>query len=780
MKNLINLALAAKKKHLLTHICALCALPFIPTSLMANSKTVGESADMESTYLPVAISNSSTKGYYNNDYSLSQQLYFASELEGASTNYITGIRFYYTSGPSLNRKLRVWMNNTSIEAFPTKDINPTPNLVNPGTKVYSSKKGETDNGVDLTSGQPYTLTFDTPFEWDGTSNIVVTVFDSTGTWNSSGTKGQTKMLRTEGVPRYLHITCNSVSWNAGWGWSMDNLTTQTAISSSDRGYVNKITFYFADNEPTPPAIPSTLSVSSVSISSATLSWSSVVGATSYDLQQSTDGENWSTLASGETGNSYNWTELSAGSTQYARIRANNAYGSSDWSGAVTVTTDAVHEHDGITFNKWTSTNSLPAEAGNYYLNADVTLPNHYTLPGNINLCLNGHNLYTYAYRIVVPDQKTFAVYNTSDEGMISGAYEAYLTGGQITVDAGGTLILGDKCKVQNIAEPEESGYVSYAIANAGTLRLSGAPVISGTTADIYLSSSNITLVGALTNSSSNKYSVNKLASDFTSGWSTYMDGENPSDHFTSANNSYGGICYNPSTGEARIVKALNFADNADNTSTMSTYTGQLTNVTIGRSFTSASFNTISLPFPLTDAQLEEIFGADYDLREFESSSLDGDVLSLTFSDPLDALEAGKPYLLQPSVDVANPSFEGVTIAATEPADQTGDANISFHATFAPTELEGGNKNLLFLGADNELFYPASTANIKAFRAYFELKGAAQKAAKRARIVKKEDSATGIDQITNDKSPMTNKIIKDGQLLILRDNKTYNVIGQMVK
>ena len=308
----------------------------------------------------------------------------------------------------------------------------------------------------------------------------------------------------------------------------------------------------------------------------------------------------------------------------------------------------------------------------------------------------------------------------------------------------------------------------------------GAPVISGTTADIYLSSSNITLVGALTNSSSNKYSVNKLASDFTSGWSIYMEGENPSDHFTSANNSYGGICYNPSTGEARIVKALNFADNADNTSTMSTYTGQLTNVTIGRSFTSASFNTISLPFPLTDAQLEEIFGADYDLGEFVSSSLEGDVLSLSFN-KVTSLEAGKPYLLQPSVDVANPSFEGVTIAVAEPADQTSDANISFHATFAPTELEGGNKNLLFLGADNELFYPASTANIKAFRAYFELKGAAVNSAPKARIVKKQDSATGIEnQMVNDKSPMTNKIIKDGQLLILRDNKTYNVIGQMVK
>ena len=44
----------------------------------------------------------------------------------------------------------------------------------------------------------------------------------------------------------------------------------------------------------------------------------------------------------------------------------------------------------------------------------------------------------------------------------------------------------------------------------------------------------------------------------------------------------------------------------------------------------------------------------------------------------------------------------------------------------------------------------------------------------------EDVFTGIDQITNDQSPITNKIIKDNQLLILRDGKMYNVMGVEVK
>ena len=40
--------------------------------------------------------------------------------------------------------------------------------------------------------------------------------------------------------------------------------------------------------------------------------------------------------------------------------------------------------------------------------------------------------------------------------------------------------------------------------------------------------------------------------------------------------------------------------------------------------------------------------------------------------------------------------------------------------------------------------------------------------------------TAIDQITNDKSQMTNKVIRNGILLIERDGKTYNATGAQVR
>ena len=793
------------RKHLLTLICALCALSFIPSSLMATDYTIepNPSGTIISSSIPLSTASASRLGV------ITQQIYLASELtaEGASAGNITAISFYYglksgkTAAQALSRTVQVW-----ILEVPSSGVNKVDSFLvekvstqyltkykcngsgKAGTKVFDG----TFSTTAITSSDGHkkgTITFDNAFAWDGISNLVVTVADMSNTTVGSDAYNNLGFA----ISPTAHARFMDQIWNSGTtdnrATLLNDLTNQYgrqyssgAKSCAEQAvklrFVPKTTFSIV----TPVPVPTSPSAGSITASSATLSWTAAAGADSYEVRYGTTSGSLGAATNVGNVTSYSLSELTDETTYYYQIRTKKGSGYSAWTieSSFTTLAEDAHTHNNITFSKWASTTELPT-SGNYYLNDDVAfdiMSSDVTLTGNLNLCLNGKTADIYGSKIIVPSGKTLTIYDNEGGGKITGfvASEVGISEDLVTslivVKGGGTLVL-KQGTIENTYVRDADGN-SYAIYSNGTVRISGDVLINSNDADIYLYSTNvITLDGAISNAE--KHTVYKTGGAITSGWSTHMSGEDPRDYFESANSARS-VCLDG--GEASLRLLLNLSESSLNSSISTSY-NQLADVNLTRSLTSSQYNTFCLPFALDDDQLKEFFGAGYDLEKFVSSSLEGDVLNLVFN-KVTSLEAGKPYLLQPSVNVANPSFEGVTIAATEPADQTSDANISFHATFAPTELEGGNKNLLFLGADNELFYPASTANIKAFRAYFELKGAAQKAAKRARIVKKEDSATGIDQITNDKSPMTNKIIKDGQLLILRDNKTYNVIGQMVK
>lgn len=71
-----------------------------------------------------------------------------------------------------------------------------------------------------------------------------------------------------------------------------------------------------------------------------------------------------------------------------------------------------------------------------------------------------------------------------------------------------------------------------------------------------------------------------------------------------------------------------------------------------------------------------------------------------------------------------------------------------------------------------------TGTLKAHKAYTIYGGGYGAAPKRMRFV--FNTTTGMDQITNDKSPITNKVIEDGVLYIIKNGVKYNAQGQIVK
>ncbi len=796
------------RKILFTLLCAFSALFFLPNAVAATDYTIEPKADgadpVKSRAVPLLYNTGTTWG------SVSQQIYLASELigQGAGAGDINAVTFYYSASSTIYsnptaRNIQIFLMEVPSEqdAFVIKAANGKSDFLyvsstnkTPGERVYNG----TLITEAVTSSQTKTvkLNFDNSFSWDGESNLVLTVFDMSATSNtvSAGGFANIRFLisKTE-TPRFLSWKWFSTDEDNRSAWIADmsnNLAgregeywsspTTFEGQTTNRSYVNKIDFSITPSAaPVIPSVPEDLAASNVGSTSASLSWPAVDGATSYDLYNSTSIDGVYSKFASPTTNSFEWSGLTASTTYFVKVAAVNDAGSSALSEPLYFTTQAPHIHDGITFEPWSNPAALPT-SGNYFLNTDVELASDWNVTENINLCLNGHEVYTETNCIQVKDEATFAIYDNEGGGRIYGYFVAdYPKYGLINIENGGTLVLSEGT-IQNLYgsyeeddDPDDKS-LSNAIYNNGTLKLSGALTFTSYHADIYLGSNKyITIESEKPLTNSEPYSVYKSGkSVITSGWAN-MNGADPKDYFVSANTS---LNIKMGETEAEFYPVISLSENNTNTA-IGTYSGQMVDVNLTRSLTSSQFNTFCLPFALDDDRLQELFGAGYDLEEFVSSSLEGDVLSLEFS-KVTSLEAGKPYLLQPSVDVANPSFEGVTIAVTAPVDQTSDANISFHGTFAPTELAGGNKNLLFLGAGNELFWPDATGNLKAFRAYFEVKGGAAKVAKRARIVQKGEQTQAIDLVENPNA--AHKRIIDGQLVIEKNGMLFNAQGQMVK
>ena len=123
----------------------------------------------------IGVGGTSTNSYLPNyefyNYSLTQQIYTADEIGTAGT--INSIAFYYAG--TTTRTLDVYMVNTTMGSFSGNSDWIT---VTAADKVFSGS-------VTYTANAWNTFVLDTPFEYDGTSNLAVIVDDNTGSYVSS-------------------------------------------------------------------------------------------------------------------------------------------------------------------------------------------------------------------------------------------------------------------------------------------------------------------------------------------------------------------------------------------------------------------------------------------------------------------------------------------------------------------------------------------------------------------------------------------------------------------
>lgn len=136
-------------------------------------------------------------------------------------------------------------------------------------------------------------------------------------------------------------------------------------------------------------------------------------------------------------------------------------------------------------------------------------------------------------------------------------------------------------------------------------------------------------------------------------------------------------------------------------------------VHLTRTFSANSWNSLCVPFAISDDEVKTQFGNDAKVAKFTEAT----ATTLKFSSCTD-IEAGKPYLvyIPEGATQTKFTFKGVTAFASQPIDveQQGSANekTTFHGYFHKSTAPKGS----YVLRKNQVYHLVSDMDIKGFRA----------------------------------------------------------------
>ena len=206
------------------------------------------------------------------------------------------------------------------------------------------------------------------------------------------------------------------------------------------------------------------------------------------------------------------------------------------------------------------------------------------------------------------------------------------------------------------------------------------------------------------------------------------------------------------------------------------------NMTIKREIQrNGHFNTICLPFDLNEEQIAASSLNGAEIFEFSDADLNDGELHLDFR-KVTSIVAGVPYLFRYMVNESNIfqlDFKGVILSTLEAGISRDFGSVTLRGTLKePVVLSAQSENniaLLFLGANDTFFWPTSAKTVNPFRAYFTTGTPLQGAP--ARIRTQENVTTDLETIIE--SVGVQKLLENGQIIILRNGVRYNMAGQIL-
>ena len=240
-------------------------------------------------------------------YSYTQQIYLASEMGGASTIDSIAFDYAYSTASTDKTNVVIYLGHTSQSTFSgSSNYIPSTNL----QQVYSGH---------LNCHQGWnTFVLSTPFQYNGTDNLVLVVDDNSDAYDGNS---YTFNVHNAGANRTLYFYSDS------YNPAPSNPTSAGASSSTTSNRSNVKFFIPCDNTAT--CIAPNVYVTEVTSESITVDWAPGLSESSWEMEYSTNNSTWTSLGTVNT-HPYDVDNLDANTNYYIRLRSNCGSEYSDW------------------------------------------------------------------------------------------------------------------------------------------------------------------------------------------------------------------------------------------------------------------------------------------------------------------------------------------------------------------------------------------------------------------------------------------------------------------
>lgn len=185
-----------------------------------------------------------------------------------------------------------------------------------------------------------------------------------------------------------------------------------------------------------------------------------------------------------------------------------------------------------------------------------------------------------------------------------------------------------------------------------------------------------------------------------------------------------------------------------------------TYVKLNRTLVANKWNTLCIPFAISEEEIKANFGEGTLVEKFEA--VNGNTVN--FADAT-SIEAGVPYLIKPTVAGTTYTFNGKEVSADAPKTE-GNADVTFQGIYSPTDItNNGTVKAAGVTQDGKVLFVNAGSQTKAFRCFFTISDNASITPAMLKVSIK-GVETAINSIVMGNSNAT-------------DNAIYNLQGQRV-